>query len=71
MFQWINMEAGKSGFNIVIERPDSGFNRRQTFMRMRCERSGKYKAHIRKLKCDDTRTKYKCPFEVAWVPQSE
>lgn len=46
------MEAGKLGFDIVIGRSDNGFDRRQTFITMRCERSGTYQPSIRKLEHD-------------------
>lgn len=40
MLEWVRMEAKELRFDIVIRRPDSGSNRRQTFVTMRCERSG-------------------------------
>lgn len=40
MLYWIYMEASKLVFGVVIERSDFGFDRRSTFVTMRCERSG-------------------------------
>lgn len=63
--QWACMEATKLGFHIVIERPDSSSDRRQTFVTLRCEGSNLYKKPIWKLKHDDTGTrKCECPFKV-------
>lgn len=56
------MEARKLGVVIVIR---SGSNRRQTFVTMRCERSGTYVPPIRKLKCDDIEwRKCECSFKL-------
>lgn len=46
MQQWIHVEAGKLGFDVVIRRFDNGSNRRQTFVVMSCERSGTYQPLI-------------------------
>lgn len=43
MFQWVRMEAFKSGFGIVIKRSDSGSDRRHAFAMMRCEINDQYK----------------------------
>ncbi|XP_058783295.1 uncharacterized protein LOC131657971 [Vicia villosa] len=65
MLQWIRTEASKLGFNIVIGRSDKGYDRRYTFVTLRCKRSGKYANHIRKLKRNDTDSRrYECPFKL-------
>lgn len=64
MLKWICTETIKLGFDIVIGKFDSGFDRRLPFLMMTSERSGKYQKLIRKLKWDDTRTrKCECPFK--------
>lgn len=42
------------GFDVVIGRVDNGSDRRHTFVRMICDRSGTYQSKIRKLKRDET-----------------
>lgn len=59
------METGKLGIVVVIGRSDNDFNRRQTFVTMRCERSGMYQPLIKKLKRDETGSrKYECLFKL-------
>lgn len=55
----------KPDIGIIIERSDNGSNRRQTFVTMRCERSGMHIPLIQELKPDDTRLrKCECPFNL-------
>ena len=59
------MEASKLGFSFVIERSDNGTRRRQPFVVMTCERSGKHVQKLRKIKHDDTGSrKCECPFKL-------
>lgn len=65
MLQWVPTKATILRSDIVIGRLVSCFDRRQTFMTMKCERSGKYKAFIQNLKHDDTgMRKCECPFKL-------
>lgn len=61
MLKWVCMKATKLRFDIVIGRSDIGSYRRQTFLTMRCERSGTYVTPIRKLKRDDIRSSTQQP----------
>lgn len=65
MLKWVRVEAIKLGFGIIIVRSYFDFDRISTFTTMRCEWSGENKEHIRKFKCDDTRTrKCGCPIKL-------
>src|ERR1051325_4059254 len=50
MLQWIRLEATRLRFGIVIARSDNGTDRRNAFIILTCERSGKYVAHIQNFK---------------------
>lgn len=55
----------KLGFDDMIVRLSSCFDRRNVFVTMRREKSDKYKELIRYLKHDDTRTrKCECPYKL-------
>ncbi|XP_058742605.1 uncharacterized protein LOC131615125 [Vicia villosa] len=65
MLHWIRTEATKLGFNVVIGRSDNGTDKRNAFVTLTCERSGKYMCRIQKLKRDDTDSrKCECPFRL-------
>ncbi|XP_058781271.1 uncharacterized protein LOC131655402 [Vicia villosa] len=65
LFEWIQIEASKFGFDVVIARSDNGSSRRQEFVVMTCERSGKYVPKVQTLKHDDTKSrKCVCPFKL-------
>lgn len=65
MLQWVRREVRKLGFGIVIGRSENGSDRRQTFVKMICERGGTYQLKFRKLKQDDTGLrKCECPFKL-------
>ncbi|XP_058777159.1 uncharacterized protein LOC131651516 [Vicia villosa] len=55
ILEWVRMVVGNLGFNIVIGSSDNGSSQRQTFLTMRCERSGSNIPPIQKLKRDGTR----------------
>ena len=59
------MKASKLGFGVVIERSNNGTSKRQPFIVMACEMSGKYVPKLRKIKQDDTRSrKCECLFKL-------
>ncbi|XP_058779475.1 uncharacterized protein LOC131653367 [Vicia villosa] len=65
MLHWIRTEAMKLGFCIVIGGSDNNTARRNVFVTLTCERSGKYICRIQKLKHDDTGSrKCECPFRL-------
>ncbi|XP_058733979.1 uncharacterized protein LOC131605663 [Vicia villosa] len=65
MLTWIRRNATDLGFGAVIGRSDYGTTRRNVFVTMLCERSGKYHPSLRKFKRDDTGTrKCECPFKI-------
>lgn len=65
MFKRVCAKSSKLGFRIVIEIYDFDSDRRETFSMMRCERSGKYKENVQKLKRDNIGTKkYLCAFKL-------
>ena len=65
MLQWICIEATKLGFGVVIGSSDNGTDRRNTFVILTCERSGKYIRRIQNLKHDDTGSRIcECPFRL-------
>ena len=65
MLQWIRREATKVGFDVVIGRSDNGTDRRNAFVTLTCERSGKYMPRIRNFKREDTGSrKCECPFKL-------
>ncbi|XP_058776787.1 uncharacterized protein LOC131651137 [Vicia villosa] len=65
LLEWVQNEASKLGFGVVIARSDDGTSRRKAFVMMRCERGGKYVPTNRKLKHDDTGSRMcACPFKL-------
>ncbi|XP_058766511.1 uncharacterized protein LOC131640124 [Vicia villosa] len=54
MLTWIRRKAVDLGFGVVIGRSDNGTARRNPFVTMLCERSGKYNPPLKKFKKDDT-----------------
>ncbi|XP_058746055.1 uncharacterized protein LOC131618923 [Vicia villosa] len=61
MLTWIRRNATDLGFGAVIGRSDNGTARRNAFVTMLCERSGKYHPPPRKFKRDEAGTR-KCEF---------
>ncbi|XP_058783434.1 uncharacterized protein LOC131658118 [Vicia villosa] len=65
LLDWVQNEASKLGFDIVILRSDNGTSRRKAFVLLNCEKDGKYVPPIRVLKHDDTGSrKCMCPFKL-------
>ncbi|XP_058754564.1 uncharacterized protein LOC131627723 [Vicia villosa] len=65
MLTWIRRKAVNLGFGVVIGRSDNGTARRNPFVTMLCERSGKYNPPLKKFKKDDMSTrKCECPFKI-------
>ncbi|CAK8537733.1 unnamed protein product [Lathyrus sativus] len=65
MLTWICRTATRLGFGMVIGRSDNGSKRRNTFVTLLCERSGKYQTLLQKVKRDDTGSKKcECPFKI-------
>jgi hypothetical protein len=65
LIQWCKDEVLKAGFTMVIEKSDSGSNRRKAYFIFGCERGGEYKESKRKDKRDDAATrKCQCPFKL-------
>ncbi|XP_058746304.1 uncharacterized protein LOC131619198 [Vicia villosa] len=62
---WIRMNATSLSFGVVIGRLDNGLKRRNTFVTILCERSGKCHTPLWKFKTDDTGIrKCECPFKI-------
>ncbi|XP_058726691.1 uncharacterized protein LOC131598070 [Vicia villosa] len=65
MLTWIRKTATILSFSVVIGRSDNGLERRNVFVTMLYERSGKYWTPLRKFKRDDMRSrKCECPFKI-------
>ncbi|XP_058774208.1 uncharacterized protein LOC131648473 [Vicia villosa] len=65
MLTWIRRTAISIGFSVVIGRSDNGTSRRNAFVTIVCERSGKYHLPLKKYKRDDTSTrKCECTFRI-------
>ena len=65
MLEWVQIEASKLRFGVVIRSSHNDTSRRQAFVTMTCERSGKYFSKIRNLKHEDARSrKCECPFKL-------
>ena len=65
MLTWIRRNATRLGFGVVIGRSDNGSERRNAFVTLLCERSGKYQTPLRNFKRDDTGSrKCECPFKI-------
>ncbi|XP_058782869.1 uncharacterized protein LOC131657496 [Vicia villosa] len=54
VLDWVQNEASKLGFGIVIARSNNGTSRRKAFVMLNCKRGGKYVPTTRLLKHDDT-----------------
>ncbi|XP_058780723.1 protein FAR1-RELATED SEQUENCE 5-like [Vicia villosa] len=65
MLTWIRRTTTRLGFDVVIGISNNGLERRNVFVTMLCERSGKYHIPLRKFKRDDTGSrKCECPFKI-------
>ncbi|XP_058775580.1 protein FAR1-RELATED SEQUENCE 5-like [Vicia villosa] len=65
MLIWISRNATNLGFDVEIGRSNNGTARRNAFVTMLCERSGKYHPPLRKSKRDDMSSrKCECPFKI-------
>ncbi|XP_058784120.1 uncharacterized protein LOC131658885 [Vicia villosa] len=64
MLTWLRRNATNLGFGVVIGRSDNGTVRRNLFVTILCERSGKYHPPLKNFKRDDTGTrKCECQFK--------
>ncbi|XP_058783670.1 uncharacterized protein LOC131658390 [Vicia villosa] len=65
MLTWIRRSATNIGFGVVKGRSDNGSKRRNAFITVLCERSGKYHTPLHKFKRDDMGSrKCECPFKI-------
>src|SRR3954468_7731506 len=65
LIDWVQNEASKLGFGIVILRSDNGNSRRKAFVVLNCERGGSYAQSNRVLKHENTGSrKWGCPFKL-------
>ncbi|XP_058768633.1 protein FAR-RED ELONGATED HYPOCOTYL 3-like [Vicia villosa] len=65
LLDWVQNEASKLGFGIVILRSNNDSSRRKAFVVLNCKRGGKYVPTNRMLKHDDTGSrKCACPFKL-------
>lgn len=64
LINWICCQARKAGFNIKIDKFDSGFRRRKLKFVLGCERGGEYKG-TKNLRREETSSrKYICPLSL-------
>ncbi|CAK8560404.1 unnamed protein product [Lathyrus sativus] len=65
MLTWICKTATRLGFGAVIGRSNNDLKRRNAFVTLLCERSGKYQIPLQKFKREDTDSrKCECPFKL-------